>query len=71
MYFLAVLINIETWSLICLCIYYLTTLSLKMFTAVIATQKYLFVFNKAMVMHYLKVTPSLNLTYQLMHFYIR
>jgi hypothetical protein len=58
MYFLAVLIEIETWSLICLFMVYLTALLLKMYTAVIATQKYLFVFNKTTVMHYLKVRLS-------------
>lgn len=59
MYFLAVLINIETWYLIRLCMYYLTNLSLKIITAVTATQKHLFVFNKKTVMHYVKATLSL------------
>jgi hypothetical protein len=42
--------------------YYLKNLSLKMINAVIATQKYLFLFNKATVMIYLKVTLSLFFT---------
>jgi hypothetical protein len=62
MYFLAVFINIETWSLIFLCMGYLTALPLKTDNVVIATQICLFVFNKATVMHYLKVTLSLFIT---------
>jgi len=71
MYFLVVLFTIETWSFICLGMGYLTNLSFKMITAVIATQTYLFVFSKATVMHFLKVTLSLLFTRSVKRCYSR